>query len=179
MKKAEKMATSDIHIRFMKSQDVELLAHAFLFPWTSLSKSLEKWQRYHQEQEENLRAVCLVENKETIIGHGSLLWLSAYPNFRDQGIPEINDVWISEGERCKGAGTLLLAHLASTAKEKGYAQVGLGVGLYQDYGSAQKLYWKLGYKPDGHGITYKCLPVIPGQAYPVDDDLILWMTKSL
>ena len=32
--------------------------------------------------------------------------------------------------------------------------VGIGVGLYPDYGSAQRLYIKRGYLPDGHGATY-------------------------
>ena len=51
------------------------------------------------------------------------------------------------------------------------------MGLYKDYGPAQKLYSKLGYSPDGNGITYKGQPAIAGQSYVLDDDLILWLTK--
>lgn len=32
--------------------------------------------------------------------------------------------------------------------------------------------------PDGHGMTYKYQPVLPGDAYPVDNDLIIWLTKG-
>lgn len=61
----------------------------------------------------------------------------------------------------------------------GYKKIGLAVGLYADYGPAQKLYFKLGYIPDGFGITYEYAQVIPGQSYCVDDSLLLWLTKSL
>lgn len=37
----------------------------------------------------------------------------------------------------------------------------------------------LGYMPNGNGITYKGQPTVAGQAYPLDDDLILWLTKQL
>lgn len=57
--------------------------------------------------------------------------------------------------------------------------IGIGVGLYADYGAAQRLYPKLGYRPDGRGITYREHPVAPGSSVPVDDDLVLWMTRRL
>jgi hypothetical protein len=51
--------------------------------------------------------------------------------------------------------------------------VGIGVGLYQSYGSAQRLYAKRGYIPDGRGVMYKQQPVTPGFDTCVDDDLNL------
>jgi len=30
--------------------------------------------------------------------------------------------------------------------------VGIGVGLYADYGTAQRMYARRGYVPDGHGL---------------------------
>ena len=39
--------------------------------------------------------------------------------------------------------------------------------------------FQLGYTPDGKGITYKHNAVIPGEKYPIDDDLILWLIKPL
>jgi hypothetical protein len=32
---------------------------------------------------------------------------------------------------------------------------------------------------DGNGITYKGQPTVPGQTYPLDDDLIFWLVKAL
>jgi hypothetical protein len=61
--------------------------------------------------------------------------------------------------------------------------IGIGVGLYAGadggYGAAQRLYIKRGYIPDGKGITYNYEPTIPGNSYPLDDDLVLWFTKKL
>ena len=102
-----------------------------------------------------------------------------YPSFRNKQIPEISDIWIDEQKRGKGLGTLLITHLEQLARDEGFEQVGIGVGLYQDYGPAQKLYFKRGYMLDGMGITYQCLLVTPGGSYPVDDDLILWLVKPL
>jgi hypothetical protein len=38
---------------------------------------------------------------------------------------------------------------------------------------------KMGYIPDGTGISYQNKPVIPGNQYAVDDDLLMWLTKNL
>jgi hypothetical protein len=39
--------------------------------------------------------------------------------------------------------------------------------------------FKRGYLPDGCGIAYECSPVVPGTTVPVDDDLILMVTRVL
>lgn len=78
-----------------------------------------------------------------------------------------------------GLGSQLISWLENLAKEKGYKEIGIGVGLYADYGSAQRLYVRLGYTPDGHRITYKYKPAVPGEPYPLDDDLVLWFKKDL
>ncbi|RED65139.1 hypothetical protein DFP98_12130 [Cohnella phaseoli] len=57
--------------------------------------------------------------------------------------------------------------------------VGLGVGLYEDYGNAQRLYGKRGYIPDGRGLMYANEAVHPGRTVTVDDDLLLYMVKQL
>lgn len=57
--------------------------------------------------------------------------------------------------------------------------IGLGVGLYKDYGNAQRMYTSRGYILDGRDIAYKNIPVIPGQSVMVDDDLLLFLAKDL
>jgi hypothetical protein len=69
--------------------------------------------------------------------------------------------------------------LEDLARQRGCRQIGLGVGLYADYGAAQRLYLKLGYVLDGRGITYKYLPARGGETFRIDDDLLLWLVKSL
>ena len=65
------------------------------------------------------------------------------------------------------------------AGAEGYQSIGLGVGLYKDYGHALRIYVDAGYLPDGKGATYQLKPVTPGESYPMDDDLLLWFVKSL
>jgi len=40
-------------------------------------------------------------------------------------------------------------------KEKGYSVVGMGIGLYSDYGIAQRMYVKRDYNFDGRGLMYR------------------------
>lgn len=81
-----------------------------------------------------------------------------------------------------GIGSLLLDTAEKAAATKSEV-VGIGVGLYAGadggYGAAQRLYVKRGYIPDGKGVTYNYQPAIPGNSYPLDDDLVLWFTKKL
>ncbi|NHB84664.1 hypothetical protein G7085_08700 [Tessaracoccus sp. HDW20] len=57
--------------------------------------------------------------------------------------------------------------------------IGLGVGLYADYGPAQRMYVLRGYVPDGRGIVYADEQVAPGGSIPIDDDACLMFTRRL
>jgi [ribosomal protein S5]-alanine N-acetyltransferase len=170
---------SELMLRKMKMSDIHDIQKDFCFPWTTLETSLSKWQRYFEEQSRNERIVCIVEKKNQIIGYGSFIFEPEYLPFQETGIPLISDVWILSSERGKGYATELINYIEEVAAVQGYSSIGIGVGLYADYGSAQKLYFKLGYQPDGLGVTYKNQAVDPRLQYPADDDLVLWMTKQL
>ncbi len=115
---------------------------------------VEKWNQRLADQTAGLRLVLLAADASNVFGYGSLLWASGYPPFREAGIPEINDVVVAEGHRGQGVGTQLIHALEERARAAGCAKIGIGVGLYRDYGSAQRLYIRLGYVPDGNGIAY-------------------------
>lgn len=57
--------------------------------------------------------------------------------------------------------------------------VGLGVGLYGDYGAAQRIYVRRGYLPDGRGVMYNNQPVAPGSMMSIDDNATLMFTLDL
>lgn len=158
-------------------QDVDELVENFCFPWDTPEKTEAKWKLYFEEHQKEIRTVAIIKLNDEIVGYGSLLYKSEYPLFAD--VPEINDVWIHEKNRGAGLGSALIQWFEALAKDKGYKEIGIGVGLYADYGAAQKLYVKLGYAPDGKGITYQCKKTTPGTQYPLDDDLILWLIKPL
>jgi GNAT superfamily N-acetyltransferase len=158
---------------------VEKLCKKFTFPWTSYEATKEKWLNNLKEQELHNQICFLLLFEEEIIGYASLKLHSDYSFFHALSTPEIHDVWIEEIHRKKGFGRFVISHLEKIARDLGYKTIGLGVGLYKDYGPAQRLYFHMGYCPDGNGITYANKPVICGKEYPIDDDLVLWLKKDL
>ena len=56
---------------------------------------------------------------------------------------------------------------------------GIRVGLTADFGSAQRLYIKRGYVPDGCGISRHGRFLRYGDMITVDDDLTIGFTRSL
>lgn len=165
-------------IRPLNVQDLLPLSE-FHFPWSTREETLKRWEGYLQEQREGVRLASIVEMGRQIAGYGSLILNSQYPLFKNRSIPEICDLWIFDNYRRKGLATSLIRHFEAVAEQKGYSTIGIGVGLYRDYGPAQQLYFQLGYRPDGEGTSYKYLPTTPEEHYPLDDDLLLWMTKKL
>ena len=110
-------------------------------------------------------------------------YINVYKNadcgpFANQGYCEIVDFGVLEKYRCRGIGTRLMDLAEKLAGE--YADVVyLAVGLHEGYGSAQRMYCKRGYLPDGSGVWYENEPAKPYQMYCNDDDLILYLSKRL
>lgn len=105
------------------------------------------------------------------------MWKSAYQPFQKMNIPEIMDLNVLPAFRKQGIGSLLIARAEEEAFKQ-YNMIGIGVGLYADYGQALKIYIDRGYKPDGRGVTYNYQMVKPGDNVCLDDDLILWFNKK-
>ena len=103
---------------------------------------------------------------------------SPWGAFGGRGLPEIVDFAVLEKFRGRGIGSALM----DTAEEiaaKFSDTVYLGVGLHAGYGSAQRMYAKRGYIPDGTGVWYGgkvCPPYSPCEN---DDDLVLYLSKKL
>ena len=99
--------------------------------------------------------------------------------FSGKGWPEIVDFGVLEKDQRKGIGSKLMDVAEQIAGQ--YADtVWLGVGLHNGYGSAQRMYVKRGYIPDGTGVWYQGKPC---EQYATkianDDDLVLFLSKQL
>lgn|GEM_PF-71780 len=96
-----------------------------------------------------------------------------------KGLPEIVDFGVLEKYRRRGIGTRLMDTAEQIAAR--YADtVWLCVGLHNGYGSAQRMYVRRGYIPDGTGVWYRgrlCTPY--DTIYTNDDDMVLYMYKKL
>lgn len=116
--------------------------------------------------------------------HGQVAgYINIYPNaqggaFAGRGLPEIVDFGVLEKFRCRGIGSRLMDVAERIAAQ--YADtVYLGVGLHEGYGSAQRMYVKRGYLPDGSGVWYGNEKAKPYEHYCNDDDLTLYLSKKL
>ncbi len=99
--------------------------------------------------------------------------------FSGKGLPEIVDLGVLEKYRRQGIGSRLMDAAERIAGQ--YADtVWLGVGLHSGYGSAQRMYVKRGYIPDGTGVWYRDKPCKQYETEIAnDDDLVLFLSRRL
>jgi len=164
-----------IFIRKLEQLDIALIVERFAaHHWPKPASTFDK---YLQEQQEGIRQMWLAFDETQFAGYVTLTRESLYQPFRKNKIPEIMDLNVLPPFRNKRIGSLLI----ETAEQEAFKEndtVGIGVGLYEGYGQAQKIYICRGYKPDGCGVTYNYRPIEPGKSVCLDDDLILWFTKA-
>ena len=125
------------------------------------------------------RSVGLVaEYRGQVAGYVNVYINSAWGPFGGSGMCEIVDFGVLEKFRRRGIGSKLMDVAEEIAA--GYNDsVYLGVGLHSGYGSAQRMYVKRGYIPDGGGAYYNDESATPYASYPLDDGLILYLSKKL
>lgn len=147
----------------------------------------------HQTHEAGYFARCLFEQAEgrrrffvaldaetgVMAGYVQLNAQPLYAAFRRFGIPEIQDLNVHPDYRRRGIGAQLVDYCEDLARGEGKTEMGISVGLHTSYGSAQRLYVRKGYLPDGAGIAYDDETVRVGDMRMIDDNLTLKLTKSL
>lgn len=137
------------------------------------------FERSLAEQQAGNRDIYMAVAGPAAVGYVQLNRRPTYVPFRRLGMFEIQDLCVVPSARRQGVGRLLVSFCEDVAREEGAEEIGIAVGLYARYGSAQRLYVSMGYVPDGAGIAYDDLPVTPGEMRAVDDLLTLKLIKSL
>lgn len=167
----------DIQIRPLNDQrDPAIISQAFRDQgW---ERSPEQYVRYYIEQENGDRVTLVAELDGVFAGYVNVLWHSDYPSFQASGIPEINDLNVLMRYQRQGIGTRLMDEAEAVIRER-TDTVGIGVGIFSDYGKAQILYAHRGYIPDGKGIYKHDRYLKYGDEIVIDDDVILYLTKKL
>lgn len=162
-------------IRSINSHDADDLAEGFLRQgW---HKERELFCSYLDMQEKGERLVFVAESEGRAVGYTTLVSLAAAGPFRGK-YPEIVDFNVLIPFQKKGIGSRILDAAENAARQFG-STVTLGVGLHNGYGSAQRMYVKRGYIPDGSGVWYRD-ELLPQYAPCVnDDDLVLYFSKTL
>lgn len=168
---------TNIRLKEISRNDLALFQESFKD--TYLSDRFDLFKKYLKEHSEKNRYVLLACSGGKMIGYVTLKYVSDYENFAQNNIPEIVDFNVVPRFRKQGIGRKLLKRIESVAKKSGYAQIGIGVGLSEDYGAAQRLYVKMNYIPDATGLHYDAKPVQKGTTVRVDDSLAVYLIKNL
>ncbi|MCF8495488.1 MAG: GNAT family N-acetyltransferase [Alphaproteobacteria bacterium] len=142
-------------------------------------KEADYWERCFEKRANAEMDILIARCGGEDIGYGLLNRAPKYALFKKLGLPEIQDLYVLPDFRRRGVATSMMAWCEETARREGHAQIGIGVGLHAGYGPAQRLYIRLGYVPDGTGVSYDRAQIAVGEFRPLDDCLCLMMIKDL
>lgn len=167
-------------IRLMQQDDIADLQNFYIsLGKTNPDITPDYFDKLWIRQKKGASDIYLAVQGDDIIAYGVLNWQPKYGLYQKLGIPEIQDLNVSRDHRQKGIATAIIEHCEKVAKSKGCDQMGISFGLDASFGAAQRLYIKLGYIPDGQGVTYDRQYVLSGESKPIDDDLCLMLVKDL
>lgn len=164
-----------VEIRQMIRSDISLVLDGL--SGHDVNKPLEYIERCWSGNQSQERTTFLALYNGAFVGWGHLVYKPGYSFFVKNGIPEIQNFDVIPPYRKRGVGSQLIDAIERFAFDT-YEVIGIGFGLYADYGTAQRMYVKRGYIPDGRGIMYDNLPVAPGSLVRADDNLALYLIKE-
>lgn len=165
-----------ITIRDMRQEDAAIITQEELAQgWDA---TIAKYMARLRDRQEKNAVVLVAEYQGNAAGYINVYPESEWGAYANKGYPEIVDFGVLEKYRRRGIGSKLMDVAEQIAGEYG-GKVYLGVGLHSGYGSAQRMYVKRGYIPDGSGVWYRDKVCEPYAACCNDDDLVLYFLKEL
>ena len=168
------MMNCKIVIRQMNDTDPQMITDEEIKQgW---NQSIKKYQKRLKDMSEGKCISLVAEYEGAVAGYINLYFSRTEGPF--ENLPEIVDFGVLEKFRNKGIGTALMDEVEKLALKISDV-VYLGVGLHSGYGSAQRMYVKRGYIPDGSGVWYRNEVCEPYSECINDDELVLYMSKRL
>ncbi len=165
------------YTRLLQAGDPEQISSAFTaIGW---NKPVTQYERYLGEQASGRRTVIIALNNDTFAGYITINWQPSYPPFHAENTPEIQDFNVLTHFRRQGLGNQLMAEAEQIVAQRDHQVIGIGVGLYADYGAAQRMYIRRGYILDGRGLVSHDRFVKYGETVVLDDNLNLYFTRRL
>ena len=168
---------NELMIRNMEEADARILTDEERAQgWDA---DISKYLTRLRDQAEGKCISLTVVYKGLLAGYVNVYIAGLSGAFSGKGLPEIVDLGVLEKYRRKGIGSRLMDTAEQIAGQ--YADtVWLGVGLHSGYGSAQRMYVKRGYIPDGTGVWYRDRPCEQYETEIAnDDDLVLFLSKKI
>lgn len=168
---------NDLVIRNMEEADAQILTDEYTAQgW---HPDVEYYLMRIREQAEE-KCIALTAEFQSHPAGNVYLYLNANGGpFKGKEWPIIVDFGVLKKYQRKGIGNRMMDVAEQLAAQ--YADtVCLGVGLSREYGTAQRMYAKRGYIPDGSGVWYQDKQCVQYETVcTVDDDLVLYMAKEL
>lgn len=167
--------SGELIIRSMIEDDIDKILAAFRAQgW---SKDAAYLAKLTNEQRQGKRYVFIAEVKGEICGYVNLIPRAQSGPFKRK-YPELSDFIVFEKYQNRSIGSKLLDCAEEKARDLG-EYVTLGVGLHSGYGTAQRMYIKRGYIPDGKGVYYEGRAIAQYTQCVNDDELNIYMMKKL
>lgn len=167
---------NEILIRDMQPTDAQIITDGEIAQgWEA---SVDKYEMRLKHQAEGKSISLVAEYLGNVAGYINVYPASEWGAFGGKGLPEIVDFGVLEKYRMHGIGGRLM-DVAEEVAAKYADTVYLGVGLHYGYGSAQRMYIKRGYIPDGTGVWYKDAVCEQYADCCNDDDLVLYLSRLL
>lgn len=167
---------SGLLIRNLEPRDAQVLTDGEIAQgWNA---DIGKFQKRLRDQEQGLCVSLAAEADGGAVGYANVYFDPRTGPFASSGWPEIVDFGVLEKYRRRGIGGKLMDAAERIAGERSDT-VWIGVGLHSGYGSAQRMYVKRGYVPDGSGVWYRDAVCPPYGPCANDDDLVLYLVKTL
>jgi GNAT superfamily N-acetyltransferase len=170
------MGISDIAVQPVDEGNSDSVVR-FLIEWVSDGE--DEARSYLADHAEPDGAGLIAIDGSDVIGYVAIVWESNYAGFRSRGIPLVHQVAVARPFLRQGVATLLMDAAEQLARDRGIATLGITVGLFDEYGPAQRLYGRRGYIPHGRGASRGQQSLSKGMRVTMDNDLIIWLTKDL
>lgn len=168
---------NEVMIRDMEEADAQVFTNEEIAQgWNS---DISKYLARLKDRAEGKCISLTAEYKGYQAGYVNVYITGLGGAYSGMGWPEIVDFGVLEKYQRRGIGNKLMDIAEQIASQ--YADtVWLGVGLHSGYGSAQRMYIKRGYIPDGTGVWYRDKPCKQYETEIAnDDDLVLFLSKQL
>jgi GNAT superfamily N-acetyltransferase len=165
----------EVNIKHLEMNHIKIILQAL--GESDLNRSEDYFNLSLLENELNKRITLIAFCQKEFAGYINILFNSKYPYFYKNRIPEISDFFVMPKYRKNGIGTTLLK-AAESVISNDYNCVGLGVGLYVDYGPVEDLYISNGYVPDVNSNTANAR-LVSGNYIRLDDELMVYLFKRL
>lgn len=168
-------SSENIDVRIMEYNDIVLICKADNDE--SESNIVYLKNQLENQRKQQCSALLALYNGE-IAGYVFLYYKCRWGGLANCGLPGVIDLIVFEKYRKKGIATVLM-DIAENIAKKYSDKVYLDVCLSSEYGSAQRLYVKRGYVPDGKGVYYEEKVCKTNAICRNDDELTLCLVKEV